>query len=100
MQQDIGLASLPGRLSANIAFTRLFSFKAQEFPTAPLLENAGTLARQGLFDWRSITTLRYMMPTWNVGARVAPPAFGEEPELRDGPDHSGSGARASTICSG
>ena len=65
--EDIGLASLPGHLSANIAYTKLFSFKAQEFPTAPLLENAGTLARQGLFDWRSITTLRYMMPTWNVG---------------------------------
>jgi iron complex outermembrane recepter protein len=65
--EDIGLSSLPGRVSANVAFTRLFSFKAQEFPTAPLLENAGTLARQGLFDWRSITTLRYMMPTWNVG---------------------------------
>jgi outer membrane receptor protein involved in Fe transport len=65
--EDIGLASIPGRLSANIAFTRLFSFEAQEFPTAPLLENAGTLARQGLFDWRSVTTLRYTMPTWNVG---------------------------------
>ena len=64
---DIGLASLPGNVSANIAFTKLFSFKAQDFPTAPLLENAGTLARQGLFDWRMNTTLRYSMATWNVG---------------------------------
>ncbi|MEJ0036025.1 MAG: TonB-dependent receptor [Gammaproteobacteria bacterium] len=65
--EDLGLASVPGRVSANIAFTKLFSFKAQEFPTAPLLENAGTLARGGLFDWRTVTTLRYSMPTWNAG---------------------------------
>jgi len=65
--EDIGLASIPGNLSANIAYTKLFSFKAQEFPTAPLLENAGTLARGGLFDWRMNTTVRYSMPTWNVG---------------------------------
>jgi outer membrane receptor protein involved in Fe transport len=65
--EDIGLASLPGRVSANIAYTKLFSFKAQEFPTAPALENAGTLARGGLFDWRTVTTLRYTLPTWNVG---------------------------------
>jgi outer membrane receptor protein involved in Fe transport len=65
--EDLGMASAPGRLSANIAFTRLFSFEAQDFPTAPLLENAGTLARGGLFDWRTVTNLRYMLPTWNVG---------------------------------
>ena len=65
--EDIGLASLPGHVSANIAFTRLFSFKAQDFPTAPLLENAGTLNRGGLFDWRTVTNLRYTMPTWNAG---------------------------------
>jgi iron complex outermembrane recepter protein len=65
--EDLGLASVPGRISANIAFTKLFSFKAQEFPTAPALENAGTLARGGLFDWRTVTTLRYQMPTWNTG---------------------------------
>ncbi len=91
--EDIGLASLPGRVSANIAFTRLFSFEAQEFPTAPLLENAGTLARQGLFDWRSITTLRYMMPTWNVGFEWRHLPSAKSSELRDGPDHHGSGRR-------
>jgi outer membrane receptor protein involved in Fe transport len=65
--EDIGLSSLPGRVSANFAFTKLFSFKAQEFSTSPALENAGTLARGGLFDWRLNTMLRYSMPTWNAG---------------------------------
>ncbi|MEJ1963168.1 MAG: TonB-dependent receptor [Gammaproteobacteria bacterium] len=65
--EDIGLSSLPGNLSANLSYTKLFSYKAQEFPTAPLLENAGTLARLGLFDWRSVMTVRYTLPTWGAG---------------------------------
>jgi len=55
--------------------TKLFEYKAQEFPTAPALENKGTLARNGLFDWRTVTTFRYSQPTWDVGLnwRYLPP---------------------------
>lgn len=63
---DIGLESLPGFLSANLSYSKLFEFKAQEYPTQEPLENAGTLARGGLFDWRLVTTLRYSLPTWDV----------------------------------
>jgi outer membrane receptor protein involved in Fe transport len=64
---DIGMESMPGNLSVNIGFTKLFEFKAQEFSTAPALENAGTLNRDGLFDWRTVTNIRYSQPAWDVG---------------------------------
>lgn len=65
-----GLADLgfnaPGSLALNMSVSRLFEFKAQEFPTAQPLENAGTLARGGMFDWRMVTTLRYMHNNWDL----------------------------------
>lgn len=67
---DLGLARLPGGLSMNLSVTKLFSYKAQEFKTAPALENKGTLGtptRGTLYDWRSNMTLRYGMSSWNVG---------------------------------
>jgi len=56
---DLGLERAPGSLALNMSFSRLFEFKAQEYATATPLENAGTLARGGLFDWSLLTTLRY-----------------------------------------
>ncbi|HEY8521938.1 MAG TPA: TonB-dependent receptor [Gammaproteobacteria bacterium] len=56
---DLGMERAPGSLALNISFSKLFEFKAQEYATATPLENAGTLARGGLFDWRLLTTLRY-----------------------------------------
>ena len=64
---DLGLESMPGTLGLNVSFTKLFEFKAQETPTALPLENAGTLARGGQFDWRTVTTLRYGMESWDLG---------------------------------
>jgi outer membrane receptor protein involved in Fe transport len=64
---DLGLASIPGVLSLNVSASKLFEFKAQEFPTAQALENAGTLARGGMFDWRMVTTLRYAYNSWDLG---------------------------------
>jgi iron complex outermembrane recepter protein len=63
---DIGLQSLPGALSANVSFTKTFEFKAQEVASALPLENVGTLARGGLFDWRTTFNLRYSMQGWDV----------------------------------
>ena len=63
---DLGLA-LPGNLGLNVSYTKLFDFKAQEFVGGAELENAGTLARGGLFDWRTVTTLRYSQTSWDLG---------------------------------
>jgi iron complex outermembrane receptor protein len=68
--EDMGLESVPGALSVNLSYSKLFEFKAQEFSTTPALENAGTLGtppRTGLFDWRTVTTIRYTLPTWDLG---------------------------------
>ncbi len=64
---DIGITRIPGSLSLNISASKLFEFKAQEFPTATPLENAGTLARGGMYDWRMVTTVRYSNASWDLG---------------------------------
>lgn len=56
---DLGFGNLPGGLGLNVSFTKTFEFKAQEFVGGAVRENVGTLARGGLFDWRTVTTLRY-----------------------------------------
>ncbi len=59
---DMGLESIPGNLSANVSFNKTFKFRQQAFDGGPLLENVGTLGdatRGALFDWRTVTTLRY-----------------------------------------
>ena len=63
---DLGLSNAEGRLGVSMTFSRLFEFKAQEYATAEPLENAGTLARGGLFDWRLMTTVRYSASNWGV----------------------------------
>ncbi len=64
---DMGMASLPGFLSLNVSYTKLFDFKAQEFAGGSTVDYAGTMSRGGMFDWRTITTLRYGASGWDVG---------------------------------
>src|SRR5690606_36289062 len=64
---DMGMASLPGFLSMNVAYTKLFEFKAQEFAGGGSVDYAGTMSRGGQYDWRTITTLRYGTSNWDVG---------------------------------
>ncbi|MCX7036314.1 MAG: TonB-dependent receptor [Proteobacteria bacterium] len=64
---DMGLDTLPGSLGLNMSYTKLLGFTAQDYVGGTVLENAGTLARGGLFDWRTVTTLRYANRTWDVG---------------------------------
>ena len=67
---DIGMQSLPGSLGVNVSFNKLFEYKAQDFPPAAPLENKGTLgsgARPALFDWRVVTTIRYVNGSWDAG---------------------------------
>ncbi len=56
---ELGLANVPGLLSLDILFNKLLDFGVQSFPTSPVVDNAGTFARDGLFDYRALTTLRY-----------------------------------------
>ncbi|TAJ92312.1 MAG: hypothetical protein EPO31_11935 [Gammaproteobacteria bacterium] len=63
---DLGLPSVPGDLGLNVSVTKLFEFQAQEFVGGAFLENADTLARGGLFDWRTVTTLRYNIDNIDV----------------------------------
>jgi iron complex outermembrane receptor protein len=70
---DMGLPSLPGSLGLNVSFNKTFEFKSQESADSKPLENVGTLgplspgARPALFDWRLVTTLRYVHLGWDVG---------------------------------
>jgi iron complex outermembrane recepter protein len=65
---DMGMQVMPGSLSLNVSYNKLLNFLAQESANSIALENKGTLARGGLFDWRLVTTLRYMHTgNWDVG---------------------------------
>lgn len=64
---DIGMASLPGSLSLNVSANYLLDFKSQDFPGSPLLVLAGTANRGGLFDYRGVTTLRYINNAFQAG---------------------------------
>jgi outer membrane receptor for ferrienterochelin and colicin len=63
---DMGLGDAPGTLGLNVSFSRLFDFEAVDYVGGTPLENAGTLARGGLFNWRAVTTLRYSNQDWDV----------------------------------
>jgi iron complex outermembrane recepter protein len=64
---DMGLDAVPGSLGLNVSFNRLFDYEAADYVGGAVQENAGTLARGGLFNWRAVTTLRYMHSNWDVG---------------------------------
>jgi outer membrane receptor protein involved in Fe transport len=70
MLADLGMESLPGALGLNLSYNKLFEYKAQDYPTQAPVENKGTLGsggRPALFDWRLVTTLRYIAGAWDVG---------------------------------
>lgn len=62
---DLG-SDLPGALSLSLSFNKLLKFGSQSFPTSPMLENKGTLARAGLYSYRALTTLRYTVPEGDI----------------------------------
>lgn len=66
---DIGFDSVPGAVSLDVAFNKLLTFRSQSFPTSPVLDNDGTLARGGLYDYRALTTLRYAAPIGGVALK-------------------------------
>jgi iron complex outermembrane receptor protein len=63
---DAGLANVPGSIAFNLSANKMLTFKSQSFFTSEIRENAGTLARGGLFDYRIATTLRYLLRDANV----------------------------------
>jgi outer membrane receptor protein involved in Fe transport len=62
---DLGY-DLPGSLSLSLSFNKLLEFGSQSFPTSAMIENKGTLARNGLYSYRAFTTLRYTVPSGDV----------------------------------
>ncbi|MEJ0035686.1 MAG: TonB-dependent receptor [Gammaproteobacteria bacterium] len=64
---DMGMASAPGRFSADIVMTFLSYFKTQATNTAPFLDSMGTLNQGGQYRWRSFTTLGYSFGNFDTG---------------------------------
>jgi outer membrane receptor protein involved in Fe transport len=62
---DLGIDA-PGSLSLDLSFNKLLKFGSQSFPTSPMIENKGTLARNGLYSYRAFTTLRYTVRSGDV----------------------------------
>jgi iron complex outermembrane recepter protein len=62
---DMGLQVIPGTLSAGISVNYLLSFKTQNTPTTPFVENEGTLAQAGQYKYIGISNLGYAVGDWN-----------------------------------
>ncbi len=95
---ELGFSKVPGTVSIDILFNRLLDFGVQSFPTSPVLDSAGTFAREGLFDYRALTTLRYSVFRCGRGAHLATPAVDPQRSLRRPIRSRRSQARARTIC--
>jgi iron complex outermembrane recepter protein len=64
---DMGMPSVPGALSVGLAVSYLLSYETQSIPGGPFVENEGTLAQNGQYEYRSIMNLGYGVGSWNVG---------------------------------
>jgi iron complex outermembrane recepter protein len=64
---DMGLASAPGHVSANVVMTFLDYFKTQATSVSPFLDSAGTLNQGGQYKWRAFTTLGYSFGNFDTG---------------------------------
>jgi iron complex outermembrane receptor protein len=64
---DLGLKSVPGAINLNIAVNYLFSYKTQSVPGSVFVENEGTLAQAGQYQYIADTNLGYQLGGWNFG---------------------------------
>jgi iron complex outermembrane receptor protein len=63
---DVGLAAVPGSVSANVQYSYLDSWAQSPFEGAAFVENKGTGVN---FDYRLLTTLGYSVGTYSMGLR-------------------------------
>jgi outer membrane receptor protein involved in Fe transport len=64
---DMGLASVPGAVSLGVSVNYLFSYKTQSVPGSVFIENEGTLAQNGQYEYVADTNLGYSVGGWNFG---------------------------------
>jgi outer membrane receptor protein involved in Fe transport len=64
---DMGMASLPGALSVNLAVTYLDEFKFQEIANAPVLDYTGTVGGIGTNNNGQFRYKTYLTTTYSVG---------------------------------
>jgi outer membrane receptor protein involved in Fe transport len=64
---DLGAASLPGALSASLAFNYTFKFDTQSIPGGAFVHNVGTLAQNGQYRYRTNFRLGYDYNLWGTG---------------------------------
>jgi iron complex outermembrane receptor protein len=64
---DMGMASVPGALTASLAFNYLLKYDTQSVPGGPFNDNKDTLAQAGQFKYRSNLNLGYVNGPVGVG---------------------------------
>ena len=58
---------MPGGLVVTLAATYLIEYKTQSIPGGPFVENAGTLAQNGQYDYRTNLRVGYTGGVFDVG---------------------------------
>ena len=64
---DLGLKSVPGILSLGVSVNYLLSYETQSVPGSVFIENEGTLAQNGQYQYVADTNLGYTLGGWNFG---------------------------------
>jgi outer membrane receptor protein involved in Fe transport len=64
---DLGLQSVPGALSLGVSVNYLFSYETQSVPGSVFIENEGTLAQNGQYEYLADTNVGYSVGGWNFG---------------------------------
>ena len=63
----MGMKSVPGAISLGVSVNYLFSYKTQSVPGSVFIENEGTLAQNGQFEYVADTNIGYSVGGWNFG---------------------------------
>ncbi|MET0291316.1 MAG: TonB-dependent receptor [Steroidobacteraceae bacterium] len=64
---DLGAESIPGALTAGIAFNYLLKYDTQQIPGGPFVDNKDTLAQNGQFRYRSNMNVGYALNALSFG---------------------------------
>ncbi|MEJ1964877.1 MAG: TonB-dependent receptor [Gammaproteobacteria bacterium] len=64
---DLGLKSVPGAVSLDFSLNYLISYKTQSVPGSVFIENQGTLAQNGQYEYVADTNLGYTLGGWKFG---------------------------------
>ncbi len=67
---DVGLQAVPGSLRVNFIANFLEKFEESPYEGAAFVDYTGTLDGNGRYDYKTFTTVSWLLDNWSLGART------------------------------